>query len=233
MGIQNIFVSSGVAAVISVLTTVTITPIFESSSAPQTNSSRSFSKEGEPKFDSRKLETEISRLKAKVVQAEKATSAIKQANADLKFRLGELEASYSLSEAGQRVLEEDSPFGLNENDLRTLTAGTSQRGSRPNIQGEAIFSSDYGEGSEFVSSSITSAFEQSEEAVFLKDVECRSTVCKVTYDELTADSGNGFGSSSVQDSIINNVGKSFEGEDLDIRHGTDDRGNEVMYIQFM
>ena len=115
--------------------------------------------------------------------------------------------------------------------LRTrLTESTS--GNRIAYKhGEALFQSDYGSSIGYQEQTLLNVFRGANDNIGLKDVSCKSTICKVTYQIANVDSLSSGGINSAKDSLINDISDGYENANLHIIHGADEYGNQVMYIQ--
>jgi hypothetical protein len=71
------------------------------------------------------------------------------------------------------------------------------------------------------------------DSIQLYDVDCRKSVCKVTYSLVHDDSSETAAFSDPDMEIMDHLVEGFGGADLDISYARNPKGENIMYIQLL
>jgi hypothetical protein len=147
-------------------------------------------------------------------------------------RIEELERN-AADAAGFGVKEtSEKPLASLLMDGSVASSGSIERSIyQPNQAGEDAFESDDGRPLGEHEEQILEAFFSATDLIELQDMNCRKSICRITYKSLPADSPDmGPGNEStilLTERLLDHV----RGVDLVLRHGKDAMGQGVMYLQ--
>ena len=102
---------------------------------------------------------------------------------------------------------------------------------RPNSIGEEAFEADAGEPLGDTIDNISDVLHSSDDLVEIRDLDCRQSVCKITYTASIGDPSSMGRNSEGDNVLIDRLTDGAPGADFDISHARDDQGNSVMYSQ--
>jgi hypothetical protein len=78
---------------------------------------------------------------------------------------------------------------------------------------------------------LESVFDDAPGDMALGSVTCKSSICKVTYALAQGDKRSSTQLNAANDLLVNGISTAYGGADLDVLRGTDQYGNQVLYIQ--
>ncbi|MEM9255901.1 MAG: hypothetical protein AAGA91_10650 [Pseudomonadota bacterium] len=108
---------------------------------------------------------------------------------------------------------------------------TSDTQYQPNGLAESAFSADSGTPLDQQSQAIIAETFHSAEWADLHSMDCRTSICKITYSQSTAAPIDGVTDDDAELELIKRIGSDLGEDNLDIRFARDEQGNDVMYVQ--
>ena len=134
-------------------------------------------------------------------------------------------------------LRENASAGVAEADdnlVETLRVRMQERGagaSRSYARGEELFEKDYETARGLREEAVEAAFSDAPAKFALQEVSCRSSICKITYRLQSPEELSSSAINASNDFLVNGISAAYGGVDLDVLRGTDQYGNQVLYIQ--
>ncbi len=109
-----------------------------------------------------------------------------------------------------------------------LAAGGSSISYDQSVQAEIDFENDSGVPLGDIEETISDAL-YTAEGIDISGMECRDTICKVTYSKSGSFQAQGAGDGGHE--IVDQLAQATNGREVEVRYGSDPAGKKVMYIQ--
>lgn len=181
------------------------------------------------------IETSLNELELQFTTAHQSAPGNNRGNGlpenSLENRIAKLEKDLFSLEQKTAEVSPDPAVDTTAESLRASLRQSKSGNRNAYKRGEELFQSDYGTAMGYEEETLSDVFQNANERIGLKDVNCKRTICRVTYQYANVKESSSGDINAARASLINDISDKYENADLHFIHGADDDGNQVMYIK--